>query len=77
MTWRVVHGRLAQGAWPVWQATFLPYGQEWNPQLTTNHYNFIGRVAHPVSGQFQVAVGTIICLRCYPNSYSTVRNQIP
>jgi RHS repeat-associated protein len=25
------------GGYPVWQGTFLPYGQEWNPQLTTNH----------------------------------------
>ena len=24
--------------WPVWQGTFLPFGQEWNPQITTNHY---------------------------------------
>lgn len=29
--------------WPVWQGTFLPYGQEWNPQTTVNHYKFTGK----------------------------------
>ena len=28
--------------WPIWQGTFLPFGQEWNPQITTNHYKFTG-----------------------------------
>lgn len=28
--------------WPIWQGTFLPYGQEWNPQSTTNNYKFTG-----------------------------------
>jgi RHS repeat-associated protein len=31
------------GGWPVWQATFLPYGEEYNPQITTNHYKFTGK----------------------------------
>ena len=25
-----------------WSATYLPFGQEWNPQATTNHYKFTG-----------------------------------
>ena len=29
--------------YPIWQGTFLPYGQEWNPQTTTNHYKFTGK----------------------------------
>src|SRR5262249_18126568 len=28
------------GGWPVWQATYLPYGYEWNAQPTANHYKF-------------------------------------
>lgn len=31
----------AQG-WPIWQGTFLPFGYEYNPQLTANHYKFAG-----------------------------------
>jgi RHS repeat-associated protein len=27
---------------PVWSGTFLPFGQEWNPQITPNHYKFTG-----------------------------------
>jgi RHS repeat-associated protein len=27
---------------PVWSATYLPFGQEWNPQMTPNHYKFTG-----------------------------------
>ena len=26
-----------------WSATYLPFGQEWNPQPTTNHYKFTGK----------------------------------
>jgi len=26
-----------------WSATYLPFGQEWNPQTTTNHYKFTGK----------------------------------
>jgi RHS repeat-associated protein len=29
--------------YPVWQGTFLPYGEEYNPQVTTNHYKFTGK----------------------------------
>ncbi|HLJ85745.1 MAG TPA: RHS repeat-associated core domain-containing protein [Candidatus Angelobacter sp.] len=28
---------------PVWQGTFLPYGEEYNPELTANHYKFTGK----------------------------------
>ncbi|MCU1285654.1 MAG: repeat-associated core domain protein [Acidobacteriales bacterium] len=28
--------------YPVWSGTFLPLGQEWNPQITPNHYKFTG-----------------------------------
>ena len=26
-----------------WSATYLPFGQEWNPQATTNHYKFTAK----------------------------------
>jgi RHS repeat-associated protein len=29
--------------YPIWQGTFLPFGQEWNAQATTNHYKFTGK----------------------------------
>jgi RHS repeat-associated protein len=29
--------------WPVWQATFLPYGEEYNAQMGVNHYKFSGK----------------------------------
>jgi RHS repeat-associated protein len=28
--------------YPTWSATFLPFGQEWNPQITVNNYKFTG-----------------------------------
>jgi RHS repeat-associated protein len=31
------------GGWPNWSGTFLPFGQEWNPQLIVNHYKFTGK----------------------------------
>lgn len=34
---------LASGnGYPIWSGVFLPYGQEWNPQMTTNKYKFTG-----------------------------------
>jgi len=27
----------------VWQGTFLPFGEEYNPQITDNHYKFTGK----------------------------------
>lgn len=32
----------ANEGWPVWQGTFLPFGEEYSPQITTNHYKFTG-----------------------------------
>src|SRR5207253_4636833 len=32
-----------------WSATYLPFGQEWNPQPTTNHYKFTGQERDPES----------------------------
>jgi RHS repeat-associated protein len=28
--------------YPVWQGTYLPFGYEYNPEITTNHYKFTG-----------------------------------
>src|SRR5262249_28506441 len=33
----------AGSGWPVWQATYLPYGEEYNPQIGTEHYKFTGK----------------------------------
>jgi RHS repeat-associated protein len=30
------------GGWPVWSGTFAPFGQEVNPEITTNTYKFTG-----------------------------------
>lgn len=32
-----------------WSATYLPFGQEWNPQATANHYKFTGQERDPES----------------------------
>jgi RHS repeat-associated protein len=29
--------------WPVWQGTFLPFGEEYNPQASSNNYKFQGK----------------------------------
>src|SRR5438309_11038085 len=29
--------------YPLWQGTSLPFGAQWNPQLTTSHYKFTGK----------------------------------
>jgi RHS repeat-associated protein len=36
--------------YPVWSGTFLPFGQEWNPQITVNHYKFTGKERDGESG---------------------------
>jgi RHS repeat-associated protein len=36
--------------YPVWSSTFLPFGQEWNPQITVNHYKFTGKERDSESG---------------------------
>jgi RHS repeat-associated protein len=38
------------GGWPVWQGTFLPYGEEYNAQMGTNHYKFTGKERDSESG---------------------------
>ncbi len=38
------------GGWPVWQGTFLPYGEEYNAQMSTNHYKFTGKERDDESG---------------------------
>jgi RHS repeat-associated protein len=34
----------------MWSATYLPFGQEWNPQPTVNHYKFTGKERDSESG---------------------------
>jgi len=34
----------------MWSGTYLPFGQEWNPQPTTNHYKFTGKERDSESG---------------------------
>lgn len=36
--------------YPTWSATYLPFGQEWNPQATVNHYKFTGKERDSESG---------------------------
>ena len=36
--------------YPVWQGTFLAFGEEYNAQLTTNHYKFTGKERDAESG---------------------------
>jgi RHS repeat-associated protein len=33
----------AGSGWPVWQATYLPYGEEYNPEIGTEHFKFTGK----------------------------------
>jgi RHS repeat-associated protein len=40
----------AGGGWPIQAATYLPFGQEWNPQITVNHYKFTGDERDAESG---------------------------
>jgi RHS repeat-associated protein len=34
----------------MWSGTFLPFGQEWNPEITVNHYKFTGKERDSESG---------------------------
>ena len=34
----------------MWSSTYLPFGQEWNPQITVNHYKFTGKERDSESG---------------------------
>jgi RHS repeat-associated protein len=36
--------------YPIWSGTYLPFGQEWNPQPTVNHYKFTGKERDSESG---------------------------
>ncbi len=36
--------------YPTWSATYLPFGQEWNPESTVNHYKFTGQEHDSESG---------------------------
>ena len=36
--------------YPIWQATFLPYGEEYGPQIGANHYKFGGKERDSESG---------------------------
>ena len=36
--------------YPVWQGTFLPYGEEYQPQITVNNYKFTGKERDSESG---------------------------
>jgi RHS repeat-associated protein len=40
----------SENGYPVWSSTFLPFGQEWNPQITVNHYKFTGKERDSESG---------------------------
>ncbi len=40
----------SENGYPVWQAAYLPFGQEWNPQITVNNYKFTGKERDPESG---------------------------
>ncbi len=35
---------------PIWQGTFLPYGEEYQPQITVNNYKFSGKERDAESG---------------------------
>jgi RHS repeat-associated protein len=36
--------------YPIWQGTFLPFGEEYNAQMTTNHYKFTDKERDSESG---------------------------
>src|SRR5438105_6932407 len=36
--------------WPIWQGTFLPYGEEYNPQISSNNYKYGGHEHDNESG---------------------------
>jgi RHS repeat-associated protein len=41
---------MSHNGYPVWQGTFLPYGEEYNPQMTMNHFKFTGKERDSESG---------------------------
>jgi RHS repeat-associated protein len=68
-----------------WSANYLPFGLEWNPQPTTNHYKFTGYERDTESGldnasarHFSSAIGRFLQpdpLSGYPENYSYVYNN--
>ena len=36
--------------WPIWQGTFLPFGEEYNPQISSNNYRYGGHEHDNESG---------------------------
>src|SRR5262249_10186956 len=40
----------AGSGWPVWQATYLPYGEEYIQQIGDEHYKFTGKERDSESG---------------------------
>jgi RHS repeat-associated protein len=40
----------SENGYPTWSSTFLSFGQEWNPQITVNHYKFTGKERDSESG---------------------------
>lgn len=36
--------------WPLWQATYLPFGEEYNPETGDDHYKFTGKERDAESG---------------------------
>src|SRR5213595_1313906 len=36
--------------WPIWQGAFLPFGEEYNPQISSNNYKFNGKEHDSESG---------------------------
>jgi RHS repeat-associated protein len=40
----------SENGYPTWSSAFLPFGQEWNPQITVNHYKFTGKERDSESG---------------------------
>ena len=47
----------AQG-WPIWQGTFLPFGEEYNPQISTNHYKYGGHERDSETNSTITVLGT-------------------
>jgi RHS repeat-associated protein len=40
----------SENGYPTWSSTYLPFGQEWNPAITVNHYKFTGKERDSESG---------------------------
>ncbi len=49
---------LSSNGYPIWEGTFLPFGQEWNPQTNTNRYKFTSKERDGESGLDYFGPGT-------------------